>query len=401
MNREFDILIAGGGMVGLAVALTLLQGDASGQCKITVVDAGKRPAFSPGQEVSLRVSAIASGTASQLASLGAWDSIAEARVCPYRDMKVWDATGSVEGPETLRFDAADFAVPQLGFIVENILIQDALLSLLDAANVSINFETRIRSVQKCGNRYVVEYGNGETMTPELLIGADGASSFVRNSAGITVRSWQFPQTAFVTHLQPELSHRNTAWQRFLANGPVALLPLRDGRVSTVWTTTPEQAKELSNATDDQMASLLTEATDSVLGNLSAAGPRGSFPLKSQHADRYVLDGLALVGDAAHAVHPLAGQGANLGLADARVLAAVIAEALAAGEHPGDLPILRRYERARKVANKSMLHFINGLNRLFSNESTPLARLRGAGMALFNKSGPIRDYAVQVALGIRG
>lgn len=401
MNCEFDILIAGGGMVGLAVALALLQGDASDQCKITVVDAGKRPAFSPGQEVSLRVSAIASGTASQLASLGAWDSIAEARVCPYRDMKVWDATGSVEGPETLRFDAADFAVPQLGFIVENILIQDALLSLLDAANVSINFETRIRSVQKCGNRYVVEYGNGETMTPELLIGADGASSFVRNSAGITVRSWQFPQTAFVTHLQPELSHRNTAWQRFLANGPVALLPLRDGRVSTVWTTTPEQAKELLNATDDQMASLLTEATDSVLGNLSAAGPRGSFPLKSQHADRYVLDGLALVGDAAHAVHPLAGQGANLGLADARVLAAVIAEALAAGEHPGDLPILRRYERARKVANKSMLHFINGLNRLFSNESTPLARLRGAGMALFNKSGPIRDYAVQVALGIRG
>ena len=400
MNREFDILIAGGGMVGLAVALSLLQGDANDQLRITVVDAGKKPLFSPGQEVSLRVSAIASGTASLLARLGAWDSIAEMRVCPYRDMKVWDAMGSVEGPETLRFDAADFAVPQLGFIVENVLIQDALLSLFDAANVSINFETPIRSVQKCGDRYVVEYGSGETMSPELLIGADGAASFVRNSAGITVRSWQFPQTAFVTHLQPELNHRNTAWQRFLANGPVALLPLHDGRVSTVWTTTPEHAEVLSNATDDQMAALLTDATDGVLGNLSASGPRGSFPLKSQHADRYVLDGLALVGDAAHAVHPLAGQGANLGLADARVLAAVIAEALAAGEHPGDLPILRRYERARKVANKSMLHFINGLNRLFSNESTPLARLRGAGMALFNRSGPIKEYAVQVALGIR-
>ncbi|TDJ35615.1 MAG: 2-octaprenyl-3-methyl-6-methoxy-1,4-benzoquinol hydroxylase, partial [Gammaproteobacteria bacterium] len=360
MNREFDILIAGGGMVGLTVALALLQGDANDQLRITVVDAGKRPSFSPGQDVSLRVSAIASGTASLLARLGAWDSIAETRVCPYRDMKVWDASGSVEGPETLRFDAADFAVPQLGFIVENILIQDALLSLLGAANVSINFETPIRSVQKCAERYVVEYGNGETMAPELLIGADGAASFVRNSAGINVRSWQFPQTAFVTHLQPESSHRNTAWQRFLANGPVALLPLRDGRVSTVWTTTPQQAEELSNVAEDQMAALLTDATDSVLGNLSASGPRGSFPLKSQHADRYVLDGLALVGDAAHAVHPLAGQGANLGLVDARVLAAVIAEALAAGEHPGDLPILRRYERARKVANKSMLHFINGL-----------------------------------------
>ncbi len=400
MNRQFDILIAGGGMVGLTIALMLSQGGTNDQLRITLVDAGKRPSFSPGQDVSLRVSAIASGTASLLAGLGAWDSIAGTRACPYRDMRVWDAMGSVEGPETLRFEAAEFAVPQLGFIVEDILMQDALLSLLDSTNVSINFESSIRSVRKCGDRYVVEYGNGETMTPELLIAADGASSFVRNSAGITVRSWKYPQTAFVTHLQPEASHRNIAWQRFLANGPVALLPLCDGRVSTVWTTTPEQAEELSAMPEDQMAALLTEATDSVLGKLSASGPCGSFPLKSQHADRYVLDGLALVGDAAHAVHPLAGQGVNLGLADARVLADVIAEALAGGEHPGDLPILRRYERARKVANKSMLHFINGLNRLFSNESTPLARLRGAGMALFNKSGPIREYAVQVALGIK-
>jgi 2-octaprenylphenol hydroxylase len=400
MNRQFDILIAGGGMVGLTIALMLSQGGTNDQLRITLVDAGKRPSFSPGQDVSLRVSAIASGTASLLAGLGAWDSIAGTRACPYRDMRVWDAMGSVEGPETLRFEAAEFAVPQLGFIVENILIQDALLSLLDSTNVSINFESSIRSVRKCGDRHVVEYGNGETMTPELLIAADGASSFVRNSAGITIRSWKYPQTAFVTHLQPEASHRNIAWQRFLANGPVALLPLCDGRVSTVWTTTPEQAEELSNMPEDQMAALLIDATDSVLGKLSASGPCGSFPLKSQHADRYVLDGLALVGDAAHAVHPLAGQGVNLGLADARVLADVISRALAAGEHPGDLPILRRYERARKVANKSMLHFIHGLNRLFSNESTPLARLRGAGMALFNKSGPIREYAVQVALGIK-
>jgi len=400
MNREFDILIAGAGMVGLTVALLLAQGDANDQLRITLVDAGKRPSFSPGQEVSLRVSAIASGTASLLARVGAWDGIADTRACPYRDMKVWDALGSVEGPETLRFDAAEFAVPQLGFIVENILIQDALLGLLHSTNVSINFETRIRTVQKCGDRYVVEYGDGQTMTPELLLGADGAASLVRNSAGITVKTWKYAQSALVTHLQPELSHRNTAWQRFLTTGPVALLPLNDGRVSTVWTTTPEHAEALSTMPEEQLAALLTDATDGVLGKLAVAGPRGSFPLKSQHADRYVLDGLALLGDAAHAVHPLAGQGANLGLADARVLAEVIVEALAAGEHPGDLPILRRYERARKAANKSMLHFIDGLNRLFSNESTPLARLRGAGMALFNKSGPIREYAVQVALGIK-
>jgi len=401
MNREFDILIGGGGMVGLTIALLLAQGDAHDQLRITVVDAGKRPSFSPDQDVSLRVSAIASGTASLLARMGIWDRITDARGCPFRDMIVWDAMGSAEGPETLRFDAAEFAVPELGFIIENILIQDALLAALDATNVSINYETRIKSVKKSGERYVVEYGSGETMTPELLIGADGASSFIRNSACITVKTWKYSQTAFVTHLQPELSHRNTAWQRFLKNGPVALLPLSDGRVSTVWTTTPEQAEELSTVPEEQMAALLTDATDGVLGNLTASGPRGSFPLKSQHAHRYVLEGLALLGDAAHAVHPLAGQGANLGMADARVLADVLAGALAAGEHPGDLPMLRRYERARKIANKSMLHFIDALNRLFSNESTALARLRGAGMALFNKSGPIKEYAVQVALGIRG
>lgn len=401
MNREFDILIAGGGMVGLTIALLLAESDPNDQLKVTVVDAGKRPSFSPGQDVSLRVSAIASGTAALLDRIGAWDSIAVTRACPYRDMKVWDAMGSIDGPETLRFDASEFAVPQLGFIVENVLIQDALLAALDSTKVSLNFETPIKSVQQCAGRYTVEYGDNITMTPELLIGADGASSFVRNSAGITVRSWKYPQTAFVTHLQPELSHRNTAWQRFLTNGPVALLPLCDGRVSTVWTTTPEQAEELSNASGDQMAALLTDATDKVLGKLAVSGPCGSFPLKSQHADRYVLDGLALVGDAAHAVHPLAGQGANLGLADAASLADVIAGALAASEYPGDVPILRRYERTRMVANKTMLHFIDGLNRLFSNESMPLVRLRGAGMALFNKSGPIREYAVQVALGIRG
>ena len=400
MKHEFDILVAGAGMVGLTIALLLAQGATSDQLNISLIDAGGKPEFTPGQDVSLRVSAISSGTASLLARIGAWSAIADTRLCPFRDMAVWDASGSVEGPETLHFEAAEFAVPQLGYIVENILLQASLLAELDATNVSMNFATPVNSVKKCGHRYVVEYGEGKTMRPELIIAADGAASSVRNSAGITVKAWKYTQSAFVTHLQPESSHRNTAWQRFDTNGPVALLPLDDGRVSTVWTTTPEQADILSNAPDQQMESLLTKATDSVLGMLTAAGPRASFPLKSQHADRYVLDGLALVGDAAHAVHPLAGQGANLGLADAEALAHVIGEALAANEHPGDLPILRRYERDRMAANKTMLHFIDGLNRLFSNDSMPLARLRGTGMALFNRSGPIREHAVRVALGIR-
>ncbi len=400
MKRQFDIVIVGAGMVGLTLANLLAQSERHDALNILLIDAGKKPAFAADSDVSLRVSAIASGSTELLARIGVWDDIVNTRACPYRDMRVWDAPGNVEGPETLCFDAAEFAVPQLGFIVENVLIQGALLKHLESSAVTVRFETPITSLNKVGDRYEVELAGGELLASDLLIGADGAASFVRTSAAIGITAWQYSQTAFVTHLQPEKSHRNTAWQRFLKTGPIGLLPLIDGRVSTVWSTTAAQAAAALDASDEQLQVMLTNATDNVLGKLTPSGPRGSFPLKAQHADQYVLPGLALVGDAAHAVHPLAGQGANLGLADAETLASVITAALAANENPGDLPTLRKYERARKGANQTMLHFIDGLNRLFSNDSTSLARLRGTGMRLFNRSGPIRARAVQVALGIR-
>lgn len=400
MKDQFDIVIVGAGMVGLTLANLLAQSKQHDNLNITVIDAGKKPMFTTDSDVSLRVSAIASGSAKLFARIGVRDEIVNTRACPYRDMRVWDAAGTVEGAETLHFDAAEFAVPQLGFIIENVLIQVALLRKLATSNVTVKFETPITSMNRIGDRFEVELTDGDKIKTDLLIGADGAASFVRNGAGIGVTSWLYSQTAFVTHLQPQENHRNTAWQRFLKTGPVGLLPLADGRVSTVWSTTAAQAAEAMQASDEHLQAMLTDATDSVLGQLKPSGPRGSFPLKAQHADRYVQAGLALVGDAAHAVHPLAGQGANLGLADAEILAQVVADALAVNENPGDLPALRNYERARKGANKTMLHFIDGLNRLFSNESAALARVRGTGMRLFNSSGPIRARAVQVALGIR-
>jgi 2-polyprenylphenol 6-hydroxylase len=314
---------------------------------------------------------------------------------------VWDANRSVDGPETLQFDAAEFALPELGFIVENVLLQDALLKLLDASGVSPGFQTLIESVRPApAARTDVEFAGGEVFRADLVIGADGAASAIRRHAKIAVTSWRYPQSAFVTHLTPERDHLECAWQRFLPSGPLALLPLHDGRVSVVWSTTPEEAQEARAASDEKLGALLTKASDHVLGDLTASGDRATFALKAQYAVRYVTPGMALVGDAAHNIHPLAGQGANLGIADAAMLAQVLGDAVAAGEYPGDLPVLRRYERSRKGANKTMLYFVDTLNRLFSSPSSPASALRGAGMRLFNMSGPVRNRAVAVALGLK-
>ena len=179
-----------------------------------------------------------------------------------------------------------------------------------------------------------------------------------------------------------------------------MLPLADGRISVVWSTNPETARQALASSDEELGRILTIATDRVLGELTVAGPKGAFSLCAQYANEYVLPGIALIGDAAHAIHPLAGQGANLGLQDAAELASVLDAAIAGGQHPGDRPVLRRYERARKGANLTMLHFMTGLNSLFATNSALLGELRRAGMHLFNRSGPIRERAVKVALGIQ-
>lgn len=396
MRKEFNILIVGGGMVGLSVAALLADVEGVG---VTLVDAGARPSFDPDEDIALRVSSVAPGSIAMLQAIGAWEEILGARACPFRAMKVWDACGSVEGPETLTFDSAEFAVPQLGFIVENNLVQHAVLHALRGSSASIRYQTPIHSLTREGTRFTVTLESGEVLSPDLLVGADGARSFVRGSAGIAARSWSHEQKAFVTVLKPELGHGHTAWQRFLKHGPIGMLPLADGRISIVWSTTPAEADAAMAMQDAALGALLTEVTDGVLGRLTPAGRRGAFPLQSQYAVDYARDGLVLVGDAAHAIHPLAGQGVNLGFADSVELAKVVSAAIAAGENPGDLPSLRRYERARKGDNQTMLRFMDILNRLFSNESRPLARLRGTGMYLFNKSGPIRERVVQTALGL--
>lgn len=385
-------------MAGLTVAALLAKSSQKNSLSIKIVDAAERPEWTAGNDVALRVSALSCGSAELLQELGAWPMIERSRICPYDHMRVWDESDVVGGAATLRFDADEFAVRHLGYIVENNLVQAALLAELKALDVEISFATPIETIKFGESRQVVTLENGDTLEAGLVIAADGARSRVRESAGIELQGHAYHQTAVVTHLEPEREHQDTAWQRFLRDGPLGMLPLADGRISVVWSTSPEKARQALACDDAELGAMLTAASDALLGELTVAGPRGSFPLAAQHAEDYVRRGVALVGDAAHTVHPLAGQGANLGLQDAAALADVIVAALEAGENPADRPVLRRYERSRKGANATMMHFMTGLNRLFASDSSVLGELRSAGMQLFNRSGPIRERVVGVALG---
>lgn len=384
MKGRFKIAIVGGGITGLTLAALLAKGRHSDALDISLIDARARPLFSVAHDIGLRVSAMANGSAQLLDSVDAWAHVVDQRVSPYESMRVWDEQNLPDSGATLRFDASEFALPQLGFIVENVLLQDSLLRVLDDTRVSLQFETTIESLPAA----------------DLVVGADGARSKVRELVGIQTNQWPYEQTAVVTHLETEFGHKQTAWQRFLREGPLGMLPLADGRISVVWSTTDEIARQALQASDEQLGAMLTNASDGVLGRLTVVGPKGAFPLCAQHAENYILPGVALIGDAAHAIHPLAGQGANLGLQDAAELARVIDAAIDEGLYPGDRPVLRRYERARKGTNSTMLHFMTGLNRLFTTDSKLVGEIRTIGMRLFNNSGPIKERAVKVALGVK-
>ena len=385
------IVVVGAGVVGLTAA-ALLQDP---RCSVTVIEPAEGPPADDG-DISLRVSAIAAGSVDVLSTAGAWPHVEPARSHPYSAMCVWDAADGPDSPRAVRFSADEFGASELGYIVENTALQRALYTALQASPVSLRYGVRLDNIDT--DKRQVHLKSGEVLDYDLLVGADGLGSTIRELSGIETARTDYRQQAVVTHLRPQHPHQDTAWQRFLPTGPVALLPLADGRVSTVWSTGADEARAALDADDETLGRLLTEATDHVLGKLVVEGPRGSFPLAAHHAKDYVRTGLALVGDAAHGIHPMAGQGANLGIRDVAELASVVHAAIDDGEHPGSRRVLRRYERARRFDNASMLNGLTTLNRLFANESPIVGELRRSGMQLFNLSGPVRERVVSTAFG---
>lgn len=395
-NAAYDIVITGAGMVGAALACAL---GASG-LRIAVIEAQPPPAdIHSGGDYDLRVSAITRASQRIFESVGAWDGMRARRISPFRDMHVWDATGNGE----IHFDSAEIGEDTLGYIIENRVIQLALLERMRALdNVELILPARLVEFSTHTDSVELRLDDGRCLTARLAVGADGAESHLRRLAGIATRGWRYEQKALVATVQTELPHRETAWQRFLPTGPLAFLPLADGRSSIVWSTTPERADTLLAMDEKRFLAELEQAFDARLGRMIASpGTRAAFPLRLQHATAYTAPRIALIGDAAHIIHPLAGQGVNLGLLDAATLAEVVLDAQRAGKDIGALATLRRYERWRKGGNLAMMAAMDGFKRLFGNDLAPLKLLRNLGLNITNAATPAKNIIVRHAMGLSG
>lgn len=396
---QADLIIVGAGMVGSALALALKDSgldilliDGS---PLSVKPFDAEAAFEP------RVSALSAASQRILDRLGAWPGVVARRASPYGEMQVWDGTGT----GAIHFSAASVHADVLGHIVENRVVQDALLEPLHDSGIGLMPNARLEHLRHSGDDWLLTLVDGRQLRAPLVIAADGANSAVRRLAGCATREWDYLHHAIVTSVRCEQPHQRTAWQRFTDDGPLAFLPLdRQGDehwCSIVWSVTPEEAERLMALDDDAFCSALGEAFEHRLGRVEHSDPRLCIPLRQRHAKRYVEPGLALIGDAAHTIHPLAGQGVNLGFLDAAVLAEVLLHAHARGERLADEKVLSRFERRRMPYNLGMMAAMEGFERLFQADPLPLRWLRNAGLRWVNQQPEAKALFVRQALGLSG
>ncbi|MBS1269703.1 MAG: 2-octaprenylphenol hydroxylase [Gammaproteobacteria bacterium] len=390
-DHNYDILVVGAGVTGGAFAASLKHVPLS----VALLDAGTPPDALPTEHYDLRVSAVSPGTKSILQAVGAWERLDTARIGPYESMYVWDARSN----GSIAFNAADMGEAWLGYIVENAHIQNALLeSVQSADNINCRFGIAPERIKVDRGKCSVVLSNGETWSARLIVGADGAQSWVRQALGVGLDKRLYGQQAFVCEVKTERSHRQTAWQRFLPTGPVAFLPLANGHCSVVWTCDAELAAELVEIDEEAFALRLEAAFEKKLGRVDVVSSVKSFRLARQRATQYIGGRGALIGDAAHVVPPLAGQGANLGFADAWTLARVLREAKRKEHDIGCTRVLRRYERWRRSENFSMLRMLDVLHILFSIDSSVLGHVRGLGLELVDRQRWLKHFLARRALG---
>jgi 2-polyprenylphenol 6-hydroxylase len=386
-----DVAVVGGGMVGAAAALALARAGFS----TALLEARAPAAWDANAEVDLRVVGLAPSSVILLDELGVWTSIRDARAGPYSHMHVWDA----ESGAAIDFDAASEGRDRLGYIVENNLVQWMLWQALEASGVRRLCPVAVQGFEAREDRIQLELAGGEMLAAGLLVAADGAASPLRGLAGIGTRGRDYAQRAVVAHVATERPHEDTAWQRFLPGGPLALLPLADGRSSIVWSLPEAEARRVLALDEQAFLDELGVASDFRLGRIVATTPRAAFPLKLQLAERYQAERFVLLGDAAHAVHPLAGQGVNLGLRDVAELRDTLVDARAAGRDIGAAHVLRRYARRRRSADTLDALGFDALARIYAWQSPALVAARGVGVRLLDRLAPLKRRLSEHAAGL--
>jgi 2-octaprenylphenol hydroxylase len=390
---SYDVVIVGGGIVGTTLACAL----AEEQLRVAILEHNLPPP-APSGDYTLRVSAIAPSSRTIFERIGVWSDMQLQRICPVEEMHIWDAGGS----GAIHFDSADLGEPCLAYIIEN----DAMLAALwqrmaQCQHTKSYCPTELDSIEVHDSHVTVRLAAGGHLSARLLVGADGPRSTVRTCMGISSTRWDYAQQGIVAMVVVEEPRRHVAWQRFLPTGPLAFLPLPDGRYSIVWSVDATQAEDLLAQDDATFLGSLQAAFGGRLGRMRSSSARLAFPLQRAHAQRYVAPRMALIGDAAHTVHPLAGQGVNLGLLDAAVLAEVVLDAHRAGRDIGSLSTVRRYERWRKGDNLAMLILTDGLKRLFGSSTSTLVQLRNTGLNLTNALTPLKLTLMRHAAGLAG
>jgi 2-octaprenylphenol hydroxylase len=391
---EYDIVIVGAGIVGATAALALAH---TTSLRIALLDAREISAVWDAAQREQRVSAITLASQRIFQQLGVWEEIETRRISPYRHMLVWDAAGKGK----IQFDSAALELSALGYIVEDQVVRAALLDALRNTSVTLLAPVSLLAYENKISHSEITTASQEIISAKLMIGADGGDSWIRTAAGIALSSHDYRHVAISAALTTSLPHGMTARQRFLTSGPLAFLPLADkNSCSIVWSTSPAHATELMALEDDAFRQAISAAFEYELGEVLTVSPRASFLLQRRHARHYVQARLALIGDAAHTIHPLAGQGVNLGLLDAVSLVETITTAIAKNRDYASYNTLRRYERWRKTDNLAMQTFVGAIKQLFSQEAGVVQSMRNSGLNLVDKSQFIKNFFAAYAAGNR-
>ena len=397
---EFDVLIVGGGVIGTTLAGLLVARRLVPAARVAVIAAAPPPV--PSSVLSdwdLRVFALSRASQRILALCGIWAKLPPQKMQPYERMCVWDSSSAPGDAGSLTFDCAELGEPNLGFIVEGNALQEQASRAARAAGIAF-LDAPIDGIITASAGIRVTLRDGREVSGQLLIGADGAESMVRRLLGIDTAGHDYGEEALVAHVRTAAFHAHTAWQRFLPTGPLAFLPLPDGRSSIVWSVPRAEAARLRTLNPAAFGEALTRASGRVLGACELTTSLASFPLKLQYALDYVRPRAVLLGDAAHVVHPLAGQGLNLGLLDCAALAEVLS-GTAGGRFCGEHRALRRYERWRRSENLLMAAALDGLQRLFASPRPAVSRLRVLGLDAVSRLPPLKRALAGRALGLAG